>query len=509
MNDLSHLDDSGAPRMVDVSAKADTERRATASATVFTNAETLALATSGRAAKGDVFTTARLAGIMAAKRTAELIPLCHPLALTAIDVTLRPDKSAASIAIESSISSRGPTGVEMEALTAVSVAALTVYDMLKAADRSMRISDIRLLTKTGGSSGDYSAEGDAAAMASQPEPEPEAEGATPEESVIELASATDSESWQDGGPEEALAEAAAEAGWAVEAEPDSEQNAEPPATAPEDQPAADDPETVWEMPAAGASYRSAPNEEEVEDEPPELLSPPPTGVASEEEDELVVRPWSGVIPSVTTAERSTPEADPGLRGALTLQTGEVVTDLLEILKRVYSSQPALAVYDMAGVGADDHLRAAEIEAAAPLIPGFSPALIDALAQRDPQISSALERIPADASLASHVDEVPWHAVGELISAATGPGIGLSRATRILHKKRPALLPVIDESIMRYVLRIESKLPPEPADQMLRIMGILKQDLDANIDALTAAADEVDDVALTPLRVLDLTIRSLQ
>jgi cyclic pyranopterin phosphate synthase len=155
---LSHLDDAGRPRMVDVSAKAETAREATAKGSVYMTAETLALATSGRAEKGDVLTTARLAGIMAAKRTHELIPLCHPLPLTSIDVDLAPDESRGAIDITATVRTTARTGVEMEALTAVSVAALTVYDMLKAAQKDMRIGDIRLVRKTGGKSGDYSAD---------------------------------------------------------------------------------------------------------------------------------------------------------------------------------------------------------------------------------------------------------------------------------------------------------------------------------------------------------------
>jgi cyclic pyranopterin phosphate synthase len=155
---LSHLDDAGRPRMVDVSAKDETAREATAKGSVYMNAETLALATLGRAAKGDVLTTARLAGIMAAKRTHELIPLCHPLPLTSIDVDLTADESRCAIDITATVRTTARTGVEMEALTAVSIAALTVYDMLKAAQKDMRISDIRLVRKLGGKSGEYAAD---------------------------------------------------------------------------------------------------------------------------------------------------------------------------------------------------------------------------------------------------------------------------------------------------------------------------------------------------------------
>jgi cyclic pyranopterin phosphate synthase len=151
---LSHVDESGRPRMVDVSEKAETAREATAKGRVYMSAETLALITSGKAAKGDVLTTAQIAGTMAAKRTAELIPMCHPLPLTAVDVTLEPDGTRGTIEITATVRTTAKTGVEMEALTAVSVAALAVYDMTKAAQKDMRIADIRLVRKHGGKSGD-------------------------------------------------------------------------------------------------------------------------------------------------------------------------------------------------------------------------------------------------------------------------------------------------------------------------------------------------------------------
>jgi cyclic pyranopterin phosphate synthase len=151
---LSHLDASGSARMVDISAKSETERVATARGRVVMAPETLALIQSGGVPKGDVLAVARIAGIMAAKRTHELIPLCHPLALTAVDVGLAPGASGASLEIEATVRTTGKTGVEMEALTAVTVAALTVYDMCKAADRAMRIDSVRLARKSGGRSGE-------------------------------------------------------------------------------------------------------------------------------------------------------------------------------------------------------------------------------------------------------------------------------------------------------------------------------------------------------------------
>ncbi len=144
--------------MVDVSAKADTTREATARGRVSMLASTLALVVEGRMPKGDVLAVARVAGIMAAKRTPDLIPLCHPLQLTGVEVMLAPDHGSPGIEIEATVRTTGKTGVEMEALTAVSAAALTVYDMCKAVERSMRIEDIRLVAKSGGKSGDFRAE---------------------------------------------------------------------------------------------------------------------------------------------------------------------------------------------------------------------------------------------------------------------------------------------------------------------------------------------------------------
>lgn len=159
MNDqLTHLDEHGAARMVDVGSKPDTERLAVAEGWVTVQPETLRLIQEGALKKGDVLTVARLAGIMAAKRTAELIPLCHPVPLTHVDVTLALDAGANAVRITATARTIGKTGVEMEALTAVTVAALTVYDMAKAVDRAMRITDIRLLDKRGGQRGDYTAE---------------------------------------------------------------------------------------------------------------------------------------------------------------------------------------------------------------------------------------------------------------------------------------------------------------------------------------------------------------
>jgi cyclic pyranopterin monophosphate synthase len=155
MSKLSHLDDKGQARMVDVSEKDVTSRTAIAEGFVSMLPKTLALIESGEAKKGDVLATARIAGIMAAKKTHELIPLCHPLAITKASVEFTPSMDPAGIHVAAEVKVTGQTGVEMEALTAVSVACLTIYDMLKAADKGMVISDIRLTGKTGGRSGTY------------------------------------------------------------------------------------------------------------------------------------------------------------------------------------------------------------------------------------------------------------------------------------------------------------------------------------------------------------------
>lgn len=154
---LTHFDDQGHAHMVDVSAKPVTDRVAVAEGHVRMTAETLALVVEGRAKKGDVLGVARLAGIMAAKRTADLIPLCHPLPLTRVALDLVTDEGLPGVRVTATVKTAGVTGVEMEALTAVSVACLTVYDMLKAAQKSMEIGGIKVLLKDGGKSGRYEA----------------------------------------------------------------------------------------------------------------------------------------------------------------------------------------------------------------------------------------------------------------------------------------------------------------------------------------------------------------
>jgi cyclic pyranopterin phosphate synthase len=155
MKKLTHLDETGQARMVDVSSKPPTRREATASASVSMGRETLRLIREGGIPKGDVLAVARVAGIMAAKQTPELIPLCHPLPITSVEVSLSPRPRKGIVAITARVSTVGQTGVEMEALTAVTAAALAVYDMCKAVDRDMVVSDIMLVEKKGGRSGHY------------------------------------------------------------------------------------------------------------------------------------------------------------------------------------------------------------------------------------------------------------------------------------------------------------------------------------------------------------------
>ena len=157
MSALTHLSATGEAHMVDVAGKAVTQRVATAVGRVVMQPETLALALSGNAKKGDVFATARIAGIMAAKRTHELIPLCHPLMISKISVDITPDATLPGVHVRATVKVSGQTGVEMEALTAVTVACLTIYDMLKAADRFMVLDAICMIEKSGGKSGDWKA----------------------------------------------------------------------------------------------------------------------------------------------------------------------------------------------------------------------------------------------------------------------------------------------------------------------------------------------------------------
>ena len=155
MAQLSHLDEKGRARMVDVSEKEVTSRIALARGTIHMRPETLELIRQGKVEKGDVFSVARVAGIMAAKKTSELIPMCHPLNITSVQITLTPESAPARVDIEASVRVSGKTGVEMEAMTAVAVAGLTIYDMCKAVDREMALGEIRLVEKSGGKSGTF------------------------------------------------------------------------------------------------------------------------------------------------------------------------------------------------------------------------------------------------------------------------------------------------------------------------------------------------------------------
>lgn len=155
MDKLSHLDDQGRAKMVDVSDKDITSRIAVARGTIHMRAETLALILDDKIEKGDVFSVARVAGIMAAKKTSDLIPMCHPLNITSVEIDLTPAENPARVEIEASVRVSGKTGVEMEAMTAVAVAGLTIYDMCKAVDREMSIGEIRLVKKSGGKSGTF------------------------------------------------------------------------------------------------------------------------------------------------------------------------------------------------------------------------------------------------------------------------------------------------------------------------------------------------------------------
>jgi cyclic pyranopterin phosphate synthase len=167
---LTHVDRGGRPRMVDVSDKPITARRATAEAQVTVSQDTLSLVIDGTAPKGDILTVAEVAGVMAAKRTWELIPLCHPLPLTDIAVEITPDRAAGALRIRASAATSAQTGVEMEALTAASVAALTIYDMVKGVDRGAEIHHVHLLEKSGGKSGEWHRPPDIADGPSRPKP---------------------------------------------------------------------------------------------------------------------------------------------------------------------------------------------------------------------------------------------------------------------------------------------------------------------------------------------------
>jgi cyclic pyranopterin monophosphate synthase len=454
MTDLSHLDESGAPRMVDVSEKPATVRRARAEGRVLTNAETLALITGGSAPKGDVLTTARLAGILAAKRTAELIPLCHTLPLSSVDVDISIEEQSTSLRIEATVATTAQTGVEMEALTAVSVAALTVYDMLKSSHRGMRVTDIRLLEKSGGRSGDYVA--------------PSLEAAP---------DAGDSSS----------GEFATLVGLSAEAVGSDEESA------PRDErgPFAD--LATGAGIATGTATATA-------------FADGDLGEGDQLDDHERHTSWPGIIPSVTQAEPSRSAEDRG--NDIELQSGEAIDAIAEAVSEVHRRDPRLASYDGATGTRDDLLSPSDIAVAAPLIAGFSDSIAETLSARAEAISEELKTIPAGCDLGAADESLPWDAVRGVLEASMGPGIGLSRATKVLHRKRPALIPVIDEALMRYALKLDPGLPPEPAERGVAVMRLLKRDLDGNRRVLEAAASRIEEGRLTPLRVLELAIRYL-
>ena len=344
--------------MVDVSAKAETARQAVAKGSVYMAAETLALAVSGRAAKGDVLTTAQLAGIMAAKRTHELIPLCHPLPLTGIEVSLEPDEGRGAIDITAAVRTTARTGVEMEALTAVSVAALTVYDMLKAAQRDIRIGDIRLVRKTGGKSGEIELEGER-----------------------------------------------------------------------------------------------------------------PVG-----EDELI------------------------------LQTGDRIADCHDKAMRFCQDDFSYRSYDPVAVPQDNVLREDEVRLANRIVARMGDPVIKQFMSKSDCVGAALERIPAKAALWeewSHDREI---ALQELFHCLLGSGIGLSRATKVLHKKRPNLVPMLDDVVVRYAERAArrqgARLPSGQPERGAALVRILREDVAQNRPLLTRLGEEF---GLSPLRVLDILI----
>jgi cyclic pyranopterin phosphate synthase len=173
---LSHVDRAGRPRMVDVSGKPPTARRAIAEASVVVSAETMSLVIDGGGAKGDVLAVAELAGVMGAKRTSDLIPLCHPLALTDLVVAITPDRAGGVLRIRAEAATTGPTGVEMEAMTAASIAALTIYDMVKGVERGVEIRGLRLVSKTGGKSGTWVRQASTDASPNRPRPGARAAG---------------------------------------------------------------------------------------------------------------------------------------------------------------------------------------------------------------------------------------------------------------------------------------------------------------------------------------------
>ena len=357
-NALTHIDTSGRPRMVDVSAKPATAREAIAAGSVYMAAATLALVTSGKAAKGDVLTTAQLAGIMAAKRTHELIPLCHPLPLTGIDVSLAPDMKRSAIDITATVRTTAQTGVEMEALTAVTVAALTVYDMLKAAQKDIRIGDIRLVRKRGGKSGD-----------------------------VEL-----------------------------EANP------------------TDDLDT------------------------------------------------------------------------LALQTGDRIVDCRGKVRDFCRRDFSYKSYDSVAVPLDNTIREDEIRLANRMVARMGESVVFQFLDQASCVGKVLARIPAQRQIWDESDDEIWAALSDLLRCVVGPGIGLPRATKVLHKKRPNLIPILDGVVMKYAEKAARAkgqiLPSDIPERGAAAIRVLREDVVRNLPLLTDLGRETK---LSPVRVLDILV----
>jgi cyclic pyranopterin phosphate synthase len=362
---LSHLDESGRPRMVDITAKADTARLAIAKGSIRMKPQTLALIQAGQVAKGDVLSLAQVAGVMAAKKTHELIPLCHPLLLTDIDVQLEPDEKESALHITASVRTTGKTGVEMEALTAVAVAALTVYDMCKAVDRGMRIEGVRLARKSGGKSGEI---------------------------VLED------------------------------------------------------------------------------------VAPIPTGSTD-----------------------------------VILQTGQEIKNCEEKVFAFCRLDWSFRTYDLAAVPADDTLDEGQVRLANKMMARMGPSAIGAFLQRSQAVGAQLARVPSTLHLWDADTSIPWNDVAGLFRCCLAPGLGPARITKVLHKKRPNLIPILDSIVVRYLERTATEkrigFPNDTAERMVSYVKLLRTDVERNLPTLQQLGKQVAALGgeLSPLRVLDILI----
>jgi cyclic pyranopterin phosphate synthase len=362
---LSHLDESGRPRMVDITAKADTARQAIAKGSIRMKPQTLALIQAGQVVKGDVLSVAQVAGVMAAKKTHELIPLCHPLLLTDIDVQLEPDEKESALHITASVRTTGKTGVEMEALTAVAVAALTVYDMCKAVDRGMRIEGVRLVRKSGGKSGEIVLE-DAAPIS---------------------AGSTD----------------------------------------------------------------------------------------------------------------------------ITLQTGQEISNCEEKVFAFCKKYWFYRAYDLVAVPADDTLDESQVRLANKMRARMEPSVVTAFLERKEAIGVQLARIPPTLRLWDSEASILWNDLAELFRCCLAPGLRPARVTKVLHKKRPNLIPILDSVIVHYLKRTAAKkgiaLPNDEAERMVSYVKLLRTDVERNLPTLQHLGKRVAALGgeLSPLRVLDIVI----